>query len=339
MEGSSTSSGKDHVPASTDEEKLIVDVWSNLLKRNKIGMQDDFFELGGNSLKLIRLRNMYEQRFNLRLPTQLFYAKSTVQQHLELFRTKTNSLVNKTLIQLNTSVVSNKNIILVPPISGQGIMFKEFSAYLEGKINCFSINYDSNQNYNSIGELSAYFSAKFIEEVSPDRDEVITIMGYSMGATVAFEIVRLLEEQGFTCELLLIDRHPNEPTYMSLNVDYSEEQISQNVDAVLQAFSPQEMSEEEAAPIRKSIRHNFEVLESHRTEGVVKANILCVEGKNKAISGYMNAWSKYTKGEFRVTKIKASHYQIFDPKHFKLLAKQIEVLGKMQREMSVEEAR
>jgi len=47
--------------ASTEQEKSILKIWQKVLKNNHIGIDDAFFEIGGNSLKLIELQVRLEQ--------------------------------------------------------------------------------------------------------------------------------------------------------------------------------------------------------------------------------------------------------------------------------------
>lgn len=44
-----------YVPAITEQEKLIAQVWSDVLGIKKIGIEDDFFSLGGDSIKAIQI--------------------------------------------------------------------------------------------------------------------------------------------------------------------------------------------------------------------------------------------------------------------------------------------
>jgi acyl carrier protein len=58
-------------------EKQIASIWSNLLETDRVGLEDNFFDLGGNSLKLILM---------LRELSKLFPGKVTL---TDLFRYNT----------------------------------------------------------------------------------------------------------------------------------------------------------------------------------------------------------------------------------------------------------
>ena len=50
--------GETYVAPENDLQERLVEMWSEVLSREKIGINDDFFLLGGNSLKVIRLVSM-----------------------------------------------------------------------------------------------------------------------------------------------------------------------------------------------------------------------------------------------------------------------------------------
>jgi len=63
--GNSISSGADFNPPRNAVENKIQVIWNRLLERDNIGMNDNFFDLGGHSLLLIKLKNKLEKEFDL----------------------------------------------------------------------------------------------------------------------------------------------------------------------------------------------------------------------------------------------------------------------------------
>ncbi|MFE2179016.1 SDR family NAD(P)-dependent oxidoreductase [Streptomyces sp. NPDC059455] len=62
----------------TDLERSLVRVWSDALDRPRVGRDDSFFELGGDSLRAARLLALVDDRIAIRVTTQEFYEKPTV---------------------------------------------------------------------------------------------------------------------------------------------------------------------------------------------------------------------------------------------------------------------
>lgn len=60
------------VPPRTNLEQQLADIWAELLGLDEVGVNDDFFELGGDSLLAMRLVLLVEQRLGWVLPTGFF---------------------------------------------------------------------------------------------------------------------------------------------------------------------------------------------------------------------------------------------------------------------------
>ncbi|MCD4691529.1 MAG: amino acid adenylation domain-containing protein, partial [Calditrichales bacterium] len=58
------SSKKDYVPPRTELEKLLIETWQEILGIDKIGIYDNFFDLGGNSLKAAVFANRLQKELD-----------------------------------------------------------------------------------------------------------------------------------------------------------------------------------------------------------------------------------------------------------------------------------
>src|SRR5262249_18190801 len=63
-----------------EREKTLVDIWENVLQIHPIGVEDDFFDLGGHSLQAVRLFARIEQEFSVKLPLSTLFRAPTVRQ-------------------------------------------------------------------------------------------------------------------------------------------------------------------------------------------------------------------------------------------------------------------
>jgi acyl-CoA synthetase (AMP-forming)/AMP-acid ligase II/NADP-dependent 3-hydroxy acid dehydrogenase YdfG/acyl carrier protein len=75
---SAPGTGHRYAPPQTELEERLTGIWSEALGRARIGRDQPFFELGGNSLRAARLLALTGQRIGIRLSTQEFYEKPTV---------------------------------------------------------------------------------------------------------------------------------------------------------------------------------------------------------------------------------------------------------------------
>ncbi len=64
---------KDIVSASTETEKLLVEVWKNLLSVNLVSIDDNFFNLGGHSLLATKMVARIQKSLNVNIPLRLVF--------------------------------------------------------------------------------------------------------------------------------------------------------------------------------------------------------------------------------------------------------------------------
>ncbi|MFI2782762.1 SDR family NAD(P)-dependent oxidoreductase [Streptomyces sp. ALB3] len=70
---------KEFSPPRTEVENRLALIWSDALGRPRVGRDDSFFELGGNSLRATRLLALAEQKLGVRVTTQELYEQPTVE--------------------------------------------------------------------------------------------------------------------------------------------------------------------------------------------------------------------------------------------------------------------
>jgi amino acid adenylation domain-containing protein len=66
------------IPPRTPLERELADAWSEVLKVDRIGIEDSFFELGGHSLMAAQLASRLRQRLQTELPLIEFYRRPTI---------------------------------------------------------------------------------------------------------------------------------------------------------------------------------------------------------------------------------------------------------------------
>ena len=70
--------GIDFVAPQSDIEKTIAAIWKDILKLEKIGVNDNFFDLGGHSLLLLRVMNRLQQLFGRPLTVVDMFQRPTI---------------------------------------------------------------------------------------------------------------------------------------------------------------------------------------------------------------------------------------------------------------------
>jgi len=76
--------GTEYVPPSNEVERKLADMWSEILMRDRVGIHDNFFDLGGQSLKAMRLMAMIKEIFDAKIPLIVFFQVGTIKGIAEL---------------------------------------------------------------------------------------------------------------------------------------------------------------------------------------------------------------------------------------------------------------
>ena len=67
-----------YVAPETEVEAVLADIWTEVLQVNRIGIDDNFLHLGGNSLSAIRIVARIEDSLKLQLPVNRIFEKPTI---------------------------------------------------------------------------------------------------------------------------------------------------------------------------------------------------------------------------------------------------------------------
>ncbi|WP_202704128.1 amino acid adenylation domain-containing protein, partial [Flavobacterium sp. UGB4466] len=88
-------------PKNKTEEKLI-EIWEMVLNQKNIGMNDDFFDLGGFSMRAIGLVAEYNKSFNVQLTIQELFERTKLYEHAKIIETR--MWLNKSSEEKTTSI-------------------------------------------------------------------------------------------------------------------------------------------------------------------------------------------------------------------------------------------
>lgn len=76
------------------EEEMILNIWKEVLSNKSIGVEDNFFDVGGDSLKATELISKVSKTFNMRVPMREVFERQTVRELAGYIREKATDDVN-----------------------------------------------------------------------------------------------------------------------------------------------------------------------------------------------------------------------------------------------------
>ncbi|MCK5056620.1 MAG: amino acid adenylation domain-containing protein, partial [Candidatus Aminicenantes bacterium] len=71
-------SGGTYKAPDSDIQKVVAEIWKEILSREKVGIQDNFFDLGGNSLDFAKVGNKLKEKLNREVPVVALYTYPTI---------------------------------------------------------------------------------------------------------------------------------------------------------------------------------------------------------------------------------------------------------------------
>ncbi|MCB2298643.1 non-ribosomal peptide synthetase [Clostridium tagluense] len=104
-----TNTGVEYVASRNEIEENLVKIWSEILEVEKIGIDDEFFTLGGHSLKAIQVISMIHKELNVEVPIGEVFSNPTIRQLGEYIERSNES------IYLSIKAVEEREIYKLSP--------------------------------------------------------------------------------------------------------------------------------------------------------------------------------------------------------------------------------
>ncbi|MCC8465799.1 amino acid adenylation domain-containing protein [Photorhabdus bodei] len=199
----STVSHSPQVLPSTSTETQIVKIWEEVLTRESISTEDDFFALGGNSLIAVHLIQRLNEEFALSLPLHTLFEAATVKQLAKIVEGEVTRLSSR------LACLQEKDAGL-PVFCWPGLGGYPMNLHLLATQICTDRSFYGIQAYG-INEGEVPYST-IAEMVIQDITEIkklqptgpYTLWGYSFGSVLAFEAAYQLERAGEHVEKVVL---------------------------------------------------------------------------------------------------------------------------------------
>jgi amino acid adenylation domain-containing protein len=201
--GSSPSS-ESYVAPRQPVEQQLVQIWEELLTARPIGIRDDFFELGGDSLLAVRLFDRIAQVCGKKLPLSTLFTGATI-EHLA------QAVVQEKKIDGRVPLVIVQEGGSQPPFfylhgewKGGGLYSREL-ARRQGPEQPFYLlepyKFDGLTTLPTFEEMAAAH-LEVMRQIQPEGPYFFS--GYCNGALLAYEMARQMHAQGLEVGLVLL---------------------------------------------------------------------------------------------------------------------------------------
>jgi thioesterase domain-containing protein/acyl carrier protein len=177
-------------------ELSLVNIWQKLLGIEPIGTQDDFFELGGDSLLAIGLISKIKEKLNKELSTASLYQAPSVEKQAILLMKQDDLLPWSPLVDIQPEG-SKPPLFCVHPAGGHAICYYDLSRCMDKDQPFYGLQAwgleEGQKPYPTVEEVAAFY-LKTIKEHFPHGP--YWLAGWSFGGLIAFELAQQFRAQG-----------------------------------------------------------------------------------------------------------------------------------------------
>ena len=353
---------KTFVPPSNPTEELLASIWASVFGFEQIGIQDNFFDLGGHSLMAVQLISKINQKLDKDIPISTLFQHPTVAELATLVTKNVDySVTHPCLVPIQVGG-TQPALFCIHSAGGQVMIYQHLATCLGKDQPVYGLQSraleDPAIEHESIDSM-AYEYANAIRQHQPNGP--YCLMGWSMGGAIAVSVAKQLEQQGLDVAfvglvdaLLVPDNAPtwSEPlfelarrfnaafadTLMAYHPD--EKQALQNELIGLSYFDSlrrmmvwgQERNLLSADicfdSLQKQVALNMtheQLFKGYHPEQI-QAKLHIFWAKERLEAGLLSLpdWSKYTKGLSDISILEGNHYNLVRPPYVEALAQRLQ---------------
>ncbi|MGB8195273.1 MAG: amino acid adenylation domain-containing protein, partial [Chitinophagaceae bacterium] len=285
----------------TDNERKLAVIWEQVIGLPVLQRHICFFEAGGHSIKAMQLIHRVEKQLGLHISLRDIYNHPTLSAMAALMEKERSSGLS---ILLNHADAALPALYMIPPIVGSATIYSGIAQQLSDSFKCIGLQYPGFDDEHPFAKSIEATAQEFYNEVIQSQDTAITLLGYSLGALVAYETARLLESSGKQLTLVLLDREPAKEYDGSIMI--SAEMLA--VIAKNEIDNVPETGIELSVRMKELIYQNIRNLHAYKQAGNVAANILAFNAADG--NQQMQGWEKFTTGTVTCHTLAGNHYNL-----------------------------
>lgn len=189
----------------TELQIKLAEIWSLVLERNDIGINDNFFTIGGNSIKALQLFMQINKLLNVKITIKDIFLHPTIKLLEEFLISKIDG-VPICYEVTSCNVESDVNVIMIPPLFSSLYIFESFIEKANLEIKIYGFEYDKFLDGLLVEDIAAKFLDQFLQ-LQDLKNHII--IGYSDGGILGYELSKRLEKIDHKVNLVLLDTDYN----------------------------------------------------------------------------------------------------------------------------------
>lgn len=200
---------RNYLAPRNEAELILVGIWENMLNIQPIGVNEDFFDLGGTSIIAIRLFTEIQKRFNKKLQPISLLNHRTVEALAKFMADDNGEAKFLSLVPLRASG-SKPPIFCLHAGGGHVFFYKDLAKHLGADQPVYALQRlgvdDNTQAAQDIESTASHYLEE-IRKVQPDGP--YSLLAYCFSISICWEMIRQIQESGNSISLIaIIDSSP-----------------------------------------------------------------------------------------------------------------------------------
>ncbi|WP_410874020.1 amino acid adenylation domain-containing protein [Nocardia sp. A7] len=336
-------------PPTTPLQRAVAEVYAEVLGAGKVGLDDDFFELGGNSLIATKAISRLRTRVGAEVRVQWFFTDATVAALADRIDATqsaagdydlTSDLESDdalgVLLAIRNRVPHGTEaggaLFCIHPMYGLSWCYAGLAQYIPARRPIFGVQSPALSEAGYLPGTLAEMARRYATEIRTQQPHgPYRLMGWSLGGVLAHAVATELQAAGEQVSLLaMLDSHPDidVPDFHTAVRDALAE-LGVDISAALPAAGVRELSEDALAALHAIIPANMAVLTPERVRRIYRSAVrsaeLIAEHRPAVFRGrleYFSAlgheaaaanWAPYVDGAVRDRPVAVVHDQMTSP--------------------------
>ncbi|MCK9395481.1 MAG: amino acid adenylation domain-containing protein [Methylobacter sp.] len=217
---SGAAESRSHVAPRTQTEAQLLEIWRQVLNVERIGVYDNFFDLGGHSLLSVRLMAVIHKKLGKELPLSSLFQAPDIAGQAALLQQDRQPWTPLVCLQ---SKGEKPPLFCIHAVAGNVLCYQELSRSMGEHRPIYGLqapDADSGAHPGSIEGLAALYidAIRSIQAQGPYH-----LGGWSMGGVIAYEMARQLQQAGDQVGTLALIESYTPDAVKAFELDYLDE--------------------------------------------------------------------------------------------------------------------
>ncbi|WP_407873315.1 non-ribosomal peptide synthase/polyketide synthase [Paenibacillus melissococcoides] len=278
-------------------EQALADLWQEVLGVERVGIEDDFFEIGGQSLKLIQVIGKIRRKLKLDISLRDAFAYTTVSELAQFFEARGSKREDNEVSMWNPD--NGLSLFCFPPIVGYGQVFMRMAEELQETAAIYAFDFIGAE------DVIRHYTNR-IQTLQPEG--ALHLLGYSAGGNLAFEVAKQLESEGReVAHLILLDSYPRKTALQAADQAAYAESLQDEISRFI-AHVPEADVEE----VFRNITRYKSWVDGVATDGRIQACIHLIQSEDAEEHPEQCYWKPWTAGEQILYQGSGKHEQMLE---------------------------